>query len=561
MDDKTDLITLMVEQFAPDIVKDEVKYTGETKEVSAKEASKIEERWLENRPRHIGEGGRFFAMRAYGGLLRALGDDETDIRLKLTKFAEKRFDPKKSDAEIKEYLGKILPWVKTLKPGMPVPVVVEKKGEPSPEKMASPNTGGRSEDTRNLTGSTLIAANVDKDTDVLQIFMDAFHVNSAALDPEIAKLLLLCFMGTCEYTGDGLHFKPSAGTGEGKSHITNAAIHAFPEGCVLKGAFTDRALLYDRDMKPGTIVKLDEAQGKSEAFESVLKEAISCYQDGIKYRTVDGQQTTQTIQLPQRITFIVLSVDHFGDEQTKSRFIPLHLANVPRRNEIISEFRLGKRDRGEAKLHVNETVMKCRAVLQHFKNNKFKVQIPFWKNIQYIVNDPRVQEWFESCVMYNAVLNYKNREHTIESDGFIVIKASRKDFDEIQSMTLFKHSAVLEYRLGADEIKLIEQIKAKELEGKTVTRTELLKISGVGDGRLSQILNGREDRKKNGLRSTFAIEEITITDGEFADKDEKYPSTRRSRKAYVLPHFPDLGLLMKGGHAETNIVRWVEQPA
>jgi hypothetical protein len=393
--------------------------------------------------------------------------------------------------------------------------------------------------------------------DVEQIHLDAFHVNSSSCDDDIAKIVLLSFVGGREITGDGLHLNVNAPPGSGKSIATGSACHALPEADVYSGAMTDRAVLYDPALQPGTIIKTDEAQGRSETLENIIKEAVSSFQAGILYRTVQSVKTDKgheniTIikRLPPRLTFITSSVDPKGSDQIRSRFLPL--APVERTdnvNALVTQFRLAKRETGIPKLHTNEKVEKSRKVLQHFMRRLFKARIPnATKIIEYsLKGDQRAQEWFENALLYHAVLNYKKRPHSTDETGVIIVDVTKADYDEVSKLPIFRYSAALDKRLSEAEKGRIEQLQP--YKGQIVTMQQLadviFKCSG---GRVTQIMKGRPDRDELGLCDNFAITEANI----YGDD-----GIRTNQKGYYIPaDLPDIRRIEIGTTAEKPLAEW-----
>lgn len=367
--------------------------------------------------------------------------------------------------------------------------------------------------------------------DVEKTFLEAFHVNSSSCDDDIARIILLSFIGGRELTGDGLHCNVNAPPGSGKSIATSSATHALPTEAVYIGAMTDHAVLYDHSLQPGTMIKTDEAQGRSETLENIIKEAISSFQTGIAYRTVqrvDNENQTIIKQLSPRLTFITASVDVQGSDQIRSRFLPL----APKQrtdsvNALVTQFRLNKRETGIPKLYTNEKVLKSRKVLQHFMRRTFKARIPnASKIIQYSeIGDQRAQEWLENALLCHAVLNYKKRPHHNDENGIIVVEVTKGDFDKVIEFPIFKYSAELSKRLTEEEKGYVE--KLQPFKGKTISSQKLAaEIFNVSSGRVTQIMKGRQDRNQDGLIHHFAIDEVSI----YGDD-----GTRTNQKGYMIP--------------------------
>lgn len=394
-----------------------------------------------------------------------------------------------------------------------------------------------------------ISPDIDENTDVRAVFLAGFHVNSASVDDETADWVLLSFMGSREITGDGLHLKATGEFGTGKSYTVNSALFALPEKVFYKGAFTDKALLYEKNMPAGMIIKLDEAQNKSISFESIIKEATSNFQTGVQYHTIrDKEEGTIILPLSPRMTFILLSADAYGDEQTISRFVPLGFTKTENKTKLMTDFRLQKRIDAVPKLHTNETVLESRKILTHFADRKFKVSIPWAKeHIQYNTKDQRVQEWFECAVMYTAVLNYKKRNPTVE-DGVICIEATKEDFESAARFSIFHNIQSAEHRFTPSEIETIHLLRKNGYQGRDIPKFELAKLSGKSDARITQIMRGRDPQKVDGgLMAKLGITEINMSQSNISDPNLSFEDIQKrqfatiNQKAYRIPEvLPDV---------------------
>lgn len=368
---------------------------------------------------------------------------------------------------------------------------------------------------------------------IKELMLTGFKVNSAEIGSDDAALIeLLSFMGGRETTGDGLHPKVSGERGAGKSIVINAGLNCLPQSVIYAGAFTPRALVYDKSLKPGIIVKVDESQELTPEFLSVMKESISTFQTPIKYRTIlDKKDGTVIKTIPERITWVIVSCDNVGEEQVLDRLFPIGIDSKGK-HQNITDFRLARRSVGQEKLAVTDDVMKIRYALTHYLGKIFRVIIPFAKRISYkdaVKRDQRLQEFYENCIIYHAVLCYRERKHD-DKDGLITVYADEKDLAEIKKINIFNRPMETTNRLLPSEIQLIKDIAAKKhhLSPYPVQRSELLKL-GYSQSRLSNILNGR-DKKGNGLLSkVHGMAETTINIG---GRDVEHRSTEM---AYIIP--------------------------
>jgi hypothetical protein len=358
--------------------------------------------------------------------------------------------------------------------------------------------------------------------EIKTLMLKGFRVNAADIGADDAALIeLLAFMGGRELTGDGIHQKVSGGPGAGKSVIINAGQACLPQAILYAGAFTPKALVYDKTLKPGIIVKVDESQELTPEFLSIMKESISSFQTPIKYRTVlDKKDGTITITIPERITWVIVSVDNIGEEQVLDRLFPLGIDSKDTFQNI-TDFRLMRRNEGREKLSVNEDVMRIRYALTHYLDKKFRVLVPFAQRITYkdaVKRDQRLQEFFENCIIYHAVLCYRERDHQ-EKDGLITVCANEADFQAVTKIGIFNRPVQTTNRLLPSEIQFIKDVVANNhhLSQFPIGRSELLKM-GYSQSRLSHILNGR-DKKGNGLLSkVHGMAETNMTVGGRTDE-------------------------------------------
>lgn len=369
--------------------------------------------------------------------------------------------------------------------------------------------------------------------EIKALMLAGFKVNSAEIGSDDTALeILLSFMAGREITGDGLHSKVSGDRGAGKSVVINAALNCLPQGIIYAGAFTPRALVYDKTLTSGIIVKVDESQELTPEFLSVMKESISSFQTPIKYRTIlDKKDGTVIKIIPERITWVIVSCDNVGEEQVLDRMFPMGIDSKDKYQNITT-FRLTRRKVGREKLAVNDDVMKIRYALTHYTNKLFRVLIPFSDRIRYkpsVKRDQRLQEFFENCIIYHAVLCYRERYHE-EHDGLITVHATEVDFTEVAKIGIFNKPMQITKRLSPSEVQLIKDIVAKgyHRSGYPTPRSDILNL-GYSQPRLSNILTGR-NKEDNGLLSKVpGMAETQINVG---GKDTDH---RSSELAYIIP--------------------------
>ena len=416
-----------------------------------------------------------------------------------------------------------------VRPGFPAEKKVKAKGEhttvanvsnPAPAAIDLDPCGI---DPGNITGE-----------EIKDLMLKGFQANSADIGSNDSSLIcLLSYIGGRELTGDGLHLKVSGESQGGKSITIGAGLNCLPPEDIYAGACTPKAPIYDSSLQSGIIIKIDESQKLEPEFLALMKESVSTFQTPVLYRTVIDKKTVVK-QIPPRITWVFVSVDSIGDEQVLNRLFPLGV-DSKEKYQNVTDFRLKRREDGISKNAVTDDVLRIRAALRHYRDNRFRVLVPFASRIRYksqVKRDQRLQEFFENCLIYHAALCYRERTHDTGSDGVITVEATEDDFYAVLKLRIFNRPTEATNRLSPSEIQLIKDIVAKGLNGTTypIPRQDLLKVgAGYSQARLTNILRGRNG-EDNGLLSK--IPGFTEVQASTANRDDLCRFTER---AYIIP--------------------------
>ena len=416
-----------------------------------------------------------------------------------------------------------------VRPGFPAEKKVKAKGEhttvanvsnPAPAAIDLDPCGI---DPGNITGE-----------EIKDLMLKGFQANSADIGSNDSSLIcLLSYIGGRELTGDGLHLKVSGESQGGKSITIGAGLNCLPPEDIYAGACTPKAPIYDSSLQSGIIIKIDESQKLEPEFLALMKESVSTFQTPVLYRTVIDKKTVVK-QIPPRITWVFVSVDSIGDEQVLNRLFPLGV-DSKEKYQNVTDFRLKRREDGISKNAVTDDVLRIRAALRHYRDNRFRVLVPFASRIRYksqVKRDQRLQEFFENCLIYHAALCYRERTHDTGSDGVITVEATEDDFYAVLKLRIFNRPTEATNRLSPSEIQLIKDIVAKGLNGTTypIPRQDLLKVgAGYSQARLTNILRGRNG-EDNGLLSKIPV--FTEVQASTANRDDLCRFTER---AYIIP--------------------------
>ena len=357
----------------------------------------------------IPAGQRNSTLFLYSCTLRRCGMTESEILERLWQFSREHCKPphKQSDrSDVEELTQLSRRAARHVRPGFPAEKKVKAKGEhttvanvsnPAPAAIDLDTCGI---DPGNITGE-----------EIKDLMLKGFQANSADIGSNDSSLIcLLSYIGGRELTGDGLHLKVSGESQGGKSITIGAGLNCLPPEDIYPGACTPKAPIYDSSLQSGIIIKIDESQKLEPEFLALMKESVSTFQTPVLYRTVIDKKTVVK-QIPPRITWVFVSVDSIGDEQVLNRLFPLGV-DSKEKYQNVTDFRLKRREDGISKNAVTDDVLRIRAALRHYRDNRFRVLVPFASRIRYksqVKRDQRLQEFFENCLIYHAALCYRER--------------------------------------------------------------------------------------------------------------------------------------------------------
>ena len=141
-------------------------------------------------------------------------------------------------------------------------------------------------------------------------------------DLTAARCLALVFASGSVINGDGLHALISGTSGRGKSHSARMMYTQLPDRYKCNKRFSDKHLYYMAEsggINEGAVILIDD-ETLSETIQELLKWYTSEYNKGIHYGTV-YQQKSKELNLPARISWVILKTDQPGDDQVMNRLI------------------------------------------------------------------------------------------------------------------------------------------------------------------------------------------------------------------------------------------------
>lgn len=312
----------------------------------------------------------------------------------------------------------------------------------------------------------------------------AFHRKAfAALhsgDQEIGDVWLMAGMTQAAVTTAGIQPGFSGRKGAGKSHGTRAALHLHHQEYVIDGSFSNKALLYDGGIPPGSIIYSDDTYLPPETA-SMIKRAMTGFQTGIEHRTVNksgGKNEAQRLTLPPRCLFAFSSVYDAGDDEIRDRQYLISLAPTPDDDKRWLEFLMNRLRAGREEFPITREVLICREMIRQVKAHTFRVEIPFTNRITFSApGEKRDVLMFFDFLQASAILHYLQREHRTGDDGIVVVDATEADFRN--AVEIFQASEQTRaFKIGKDERALLAWIGEHSTPGEGIEETKVIREYG-----------------------------------------------------------------------------------
>lgn len=312
-------------------------------------------------------------------------------------------------------------------------------------------------------------------------------------DIEIGKVLLLSIANQSVLNSEGLQPKLSGPSGKGKTHAAKAMFHLVPDvGYKLEASLSAKSLFYHPDLAPGTVVFSDDIRMNAD-LEDTLKRAMSNFQQKTTHMTVSKDRTSQTLEIPERITWWLTSVDSQYSDELLNRLFGLDVDDSVGQDEAVTRQQLERAKHGDLALPEDKDVKVCRAIIHEIKKRLFTVIIPYsnmieWKGTSDRRNLPR----FLDLIKGYAVMRFMKMQEIFDGE----ILASPGDFDDAKA--LYELGIVgLTTKLTKAELRLVTWMAGK----KPLSINEIVKgYLKPGGGQytteaIRKLLEGKKDGK------------------------------------------------------------------
>ena len=318
----------------------------------------------------------------------------------------------------------------------------------------------------------------------------------------------------------GLHIKPSGDSGKGKSDAIECFLELLPIGVYITGSMSAKALFYDENLKPGTLIYSDDASFTDDVI-SIIKQSTSKFQKETIHRTVVNGEA-QNFTISPRVTFWFSAVEGMDDEQLANRFLHADVDSSSEQDEKVFNHQVESEAWYESD-SVEPDVLICRCIFDILFNQFYRVKIPYVKAIIWNNKENRRNfDKFKDVIRAVTVYNYRKRDVI---DGFLI--STPKDYEE--ALEIYKGTSVNNAtNLTDTEIKYLCFIVDRP--NKTTTLKELVNHFKVTETAVRKMLNGKKG--DGGLLAK--IKQLIVIDGSQTVKSgDVTASTREKRYQYT----------------------------
>jgi hypothetical protein len=337
------------------------------------------------------------------------------------------------------------------------------------------------------------ALGIHKHRDPREYILNTFNTLHVS-DRDVGGGILIGCTNQSILNSHGVQPNLTGETGEGKTHAAQAMIHLFPPNYVLNETLSDKALYYLRDdLKKAGLVIFSDDFTLSEVLEGTIKRAMSNFQGRTAQRIsvkVGGQWVSKKVEIPERIMWLLTSVDDKGSEQFVNRQIGFGVDASEDQDRRIVAFEKEKAAAATEEWPLTDEVLVCRELIRMIKEDEvgnertFKVKIPFSGHIEWSdTKNRRNFPLFLDLVKGYAVLRFMQRE--IDEEGCII--ATEKDFDA--AVRLYGSRAGLQkLHVTEAEKRFLQVLDQEGGEADTAAMMAALKISSNRVYQLAQRL-------------------------------------------------------------------------
>ncbi|NLB01111.1 MAG: hypothetical protein GX837_09175, partial [Methanomicrobiales archaeon] len=214
--------------------------------------------------------------------------------------------------------------------------------------------------------------------DPLAFILDTFNKAHVG-DRTVAECLTMSLASQSVENTNGLHVAVSGNSGKGKTHACTAMQNLIPDAYKLKGTVSNKALYYDDDLRPGTVLLFDDVS-LSDDLQEVLKSATANFREPIEHRTLTTERKLRVCTIPERCVWWLAKVEDIGDDQVMNRMLTVWIDDSVDQDRRVFEYMKEAEAAGRGPAH--DDILTCRAIWEVIKTEILTVRIPFARRIQ-----------------------------------------------------------------------------------------------------------------------------------------------------------------------------------
>jgi len=381
-----------------------------------------------------------------------------------------------------------------------------------------------------------------KSGDPLSFLLDVFSGYHEG-DKAVAECLVHSLVSRSVINSKGLHVMISGESGKGKSHAIDTMRTLIPPDSKIEGRVSDKALFYMEDLRPGTVITLDDVS-LSDQMQEILKGVTTSFQKPFPYRTVNKDRKPQICTIPERCVWWIAKVEGSGDDQVINRMLTCWIDDTEEQDQKVLDRALAvAEEMPESPAEISEAVLVCRALWEDLVS--VFVVIPFARRIRFqSAENRRNPDMLLDLIRTNAALYQQQRERQVVN-GLTCIMATEEDF--VQAARLF---VALNGETGAQGNKLTKResllTHALATSGiAEITVSQLQTITGWSCSTICKLFHGYNSHGKvySGLLEKCPA--VSFLDRTVTKGDQGQTTMRHSRVYQWDPYLYDTWL--KGG--------------
>ncbi|MCA1917192.1 hypothetical protein [Methanospirillum hungatei] len=328
--------------------------------------------------------------------------------------------------------------------------------------------------------------------DPIRYILDTF-AQAHEGDEIVAKCLLMSLASRLVENSKGLHVLVTGESGKGKSHAFETMMDLIPQEYCVGGRLTDKALFYQKDLRKGSVICLDDVS-LSQSLQETLKGVTTSFRKPFIYRTLDKDRNSLTKVIPERCLWWIAKKEGTGDDQVWNRMLTVWIDDSQEQDDLVLARELEEAARPGTPLTLISREMRiCRALWNHLAS--VSVRIPFARSIRFTNSQNRRNSTMLLDLVRSIAFMYQFQRKRVDIGGMIEILAEKQDFEMAREIYLLLNGAcgAQMTKMTSTEQMLVDAIRAS---GKTeFTVKELQKLIRRSQSTVSRLLSGNPNRE------------------------------------------------------------------